>query len=167
MARTIAAALDHLRALLADPTSGMNAQLGSIEARDGVTLDRIAANRFALLNMHSELVDQTDEAGYPAVLLSAEQAENLNREKFAYFSGPLRLGAEVRVSAERPDSLEAHVHRYVEAMVNVLQASSGDWPDGLVYSGRYAVIFSPARMGGDNFLQSARLSIALEQHVAM
>ena len=167
MARTTAAALDYLQALLADPASGMNAQLGSIEARDGVTLARIADDRFALLNMPSELADQTDEAGYPAVLLSAEQAENLNREKFAYFSGPLRLGAEVRVSAERPDSLEADVHRYVEAVVNVLQASPGEWSAGLVYSGRYAVSFSPARLGGDNFLQSARLSIALEQYVAV
>ena len=167
MARTIAEALDHLRVLLTDPTSGMNAQLGSIEGRDGVILDRIAADRFALLNMPSDLADQTEEAGYPAISLFAEQAENLNREKFAYFSGPLRLGAEVRVSAERPASLEADVHRYVEALVNVLQASPGEWSAGLVFSGRYTVNFSPARLGGNNFLQSAHLSIALEQHVAL
>lgn len=166
MARTTAEALDHLRSLLLDPANGVNAQLAIIEARDGVILDRVAEEDIALINMASDLADQTHQSGYPAVFLFAEQAENLNREKFAYFSGPLRLGAEVRLTAERPDRLEPDIHRFVEAVVNVLQASRGGWPAGLVYSGRYAANFSAARLGGENFLESARLSIALEQYVA-
>ncbi len=165
MARTTAEALDHLRALLTDAATGMNAQLGGIESRDGVILERLSDQHFALRNMPADLADQTREAGYPSVFLFAEQAENLNREKFAFFSGPLLLGAEMRITADRSDRLEADLHRYVEALLNVLQASRGEWTDGLVYSGRYAVTFAPSRLGGENFLQSARVSIPLEQYV--
>ena len=166
MARTTAEALERLRSLLTDPAKGVNAQLATIEARDGLILDRVADEQFALMNLPSDLADQALDAGYPAVYLFVEEAENLNREKFAYFSGPLRVGAEVRLSAEDPGGLEANIHRYIEALLNVLQASRGEWSAGLVYSGRFAVRFSATRLGGNNFLQSARLSIALEQFVA-
>jgi hypothetical protein len=165
MARTTAQALDSLRALLVHPESGVNAQMAAIEARDGVIVARVPDEQVLLLNLPPDLADENLEINYPAVLLFAEEAENLNRQRFAYFSGTLRLGVDVRLSADSPETLEANLHRYVEAITNVLAASRGEWSPGLVYAGRFTARFAPARLGGVNFLQSARLAILLDMTV--
>ena len=166
MARTTAAALDRLRNLLTHPDTGVNAQLAGIEARDGVILVRLAGDQFVFMNLPPDLADQSMDVSYPAVYLFAEEAQNVNREKFAYFSGSLLLGIDVRLTAENPANLESMLHEYVEAVLNVLQASRGDWSEGLSYSGRFGVRYSVTRMGGDNFIQSARLSLPLDQYVS-
>lgn len=165
MARTTAAALDRLLELLRDSTAGYVAQLQSIATRDGVALRPPSARSMVTLNASADLLDQSLDAEYPQLLVFAEEMENLAREKFAIFSGPLRLGAEIRISAEVTGRIEADLHRYTEALLNVLHGSVGEWQTGLVYSGRYRVAFAPARLGGENFLQSARVSFELEQFV--
>lgn len=167
MARTTAEALDRLRDLLIHPDMGVNAQIAAIEARDGVILARLAADQFVFMNLPADLADQSLDASYPAIYLFVEEAQNVNREKFAYFSGSLVLGIDVRLTAENPENLESMLHQYVEAVLNVLQISSGEWSKGLSYSGRFAVRFSVTRMGGDNFIQSARLSLSLDQYISL
>ncbi len=167
MARTTAEALDRMRDLLIHPEAGVNAQIAGIEARDSVILPRVAEDQFVLMNLPPDLADQSLDVTYPALYLFVEEAQNTNSEKFAYFSGSLLLGIDVRVTAEDPEELESALHRYVEAVLNVLQVSRGEWSAGLSFSGRYAVRFSVTRMGGDNFIQSARLSLPLDQYVSL
>ncbi len=166
MARTIAAALDRFLELLRDARTGFRAQLESIAARDRVSLRPVAGSSLLLLNASPELVDQSCDVEYPQLLVYGEQMENLHREKFAYFSGTLRLAAELRVSSETNERLEADLHRYVEALLNVLDQATAEWESGLVYTGRYAVSWAPMRLGGHNFLQTARVSFVLDQFVA-
>ena len=166
MARTTAAALDHFFGLLRDPAAGLQAQLQSVAMRDGVALRAVSARSMFLLNAAPDLMDHSRDAEYPELFLFAEQMENVQREKFSFFSGTLRLGAEVRISAETPDRLETDIHRYCEALLNVLHAAPGEWIPGLVYSGRYQVMYSPVRLGGDNFLQTARVTFTLNQFVS-
>lgn len=166
MARTTAAALDRFLELLRDPAKGFQSQLQSIASRDGVLLKPIARGSLFLLNAPPELVDQSGDSAYPQVFVFAEQAENQPKERFAYFSGPLRLAADIRISAETLDRMEADLHRYVEALLNVLRESPAEWNSGLVYSGRYSVTCLPVRLGGNNFLQTAKVSFTLYQFVA-
>jgi hypothetical protein len=165
MARTIAAALDRLLEKLSDPASGIGSQLRMIAARDHVTLAPPAPRSLILLNASPELLDQASDSAYPQVLVFGDQMENEQREKFSYFSGTLKLAADIRISAERLDRLEADIHRYAEAFLNVLCSGSREWGNGLVFTGRYSVSLSPVRIGGNNFLQSARISFPMEQFV--
>lgn len=163
--RITAEALDYLRALLLHPESGINAHLAVIRDRDGVELPPLDAGQVVLLHLPSDLADEQLEFDYPMVCLYAEKSENLNRVAFATFSGSVGLGAEVRVSADRPDGLEPDLHRYVEAVLAVLQAARGEWAPGFIYGGRFAVAFTAAGRGGDNFLQTAAISVPLEAHL--
>ena len=166
MAQTTAAALDRLQALLVHPDSGVNVQMAAIEARDCVIMQRIPDAQVVTMNLSAEIADDNLDFEYPAVFLWGEEAQNDNREKFAWFSGTIELGVDLRITAELPEALEASLHRYVEAILDVLQASQGEWMPGLIFSGQYTVRCSPARLGGDNFLQTARLSLSIEQYVS-
>ena len=166
MARTTAEALDRLQDLLVHPDFGVNTRMAAIEARDGVIIQRIAPEQVALMNLPADVADANLDCEYPVIYLFADEAHNENRERFAWFSGTIALGIDVRISADRPDALEASIHRYTEAVIDVLQDSEGEWSAGLMYGGRYTVRYNPSVLGGDNFLQSARISLTLEQHVA-
>src|ERR1022692_546625 len=110
MAQTTALALAQLQALLVNPNSGVNTRMPAIEARDGVIMERIPNEQVFLLNLPAEVADENLDTEYPAILLFAEDAVNDNREKFAWFSGTITLGIDVRISADRPDGLEAGIH---------------------------------------------------------
>ena len=166
MAQTTAAALDRLQALLINPDAGVNAQMSAIEARDGVIMERIPNAQVVAMNLSAEIADDNLDFEYPAIFLWGEEAQNDNREKFAWFSGTIDLSLELRLTAALPEALEASMHSYIEAILDVLQNSQGEWTPGLIFSGQYTVRYSPARLGGDNFLQTARLSVNLEQYVS-
>ncbi len=166
MARTIHAALEHVLELLSDPYQGLAAQLSEIGSRDRVTLAPVAARSIALLNAPNDLLDQARDARYPQLLLFAEQMDNQQREKFAYFAGVLRVAAEMRLSSDSLDRMEENLHRYVEAVINVVHSADPRWNDEMTYTGRYSVNYSPIRAGGHNFIQSARISFAVDQFVA-
>jgi len=165
MARTIAAALDRTLEKLRDAANGLQAQLAQIAARDRVTLGPVSARSLALLNAPADMLDQALDIAYPQVLVFGESAESQHKEKFATFSGTLRLGIEIRISSEVLVRIEADLHRYVEAVVSALGSGTPEWASGLVYSGRYTVTYSPVRLAGHNFLQSARIGFSLEQYV--
>ncbi len=166
MPKTIAAALERVLERLRDQSNGLRAQITAIAARDRVTLAAVSPQSLALLNAPPDLLDQALDTPYPQVLVFGEQIENLHKEKFATFSGTLRLGLDIRISAEILDQLEMHLHRYVEAAIGALTWGPAEWGDGLVYSGRYTVVCSPVRLAGVTFLQSARISFSLEQHIS-
>lgn len=162
MAKTAALALERFVELLREPATGFQAQLNSIAARDGVPLKPLPQRSLFVMNAAPELVDQSRDADYPELFLYAETLENAGREKFAYFSGPVRLGAEIRISSEVPDRLESDLHRHVEAVLNVLHSAPQEWRPGMVFTGRYMVTCAPARLGGNNFLQTAKVSFDID-----
>jgi len=165
MARTTAEALDRLQDLLAHPDTGVNMRMAAIESRDGVIMARIPAAQILEMDLPADIADENLDFDYPLILLFAEQAENENVERFAWFSGSIAISVEIRLTADKPDTLEPSIHRYAEAVLDVLQDSAGEWSAGLMYNGRYSVRYLPSTLGGDNFLQSARISLTLEQYV--
>jgi hypothetical protein len=121
------------------------------------------AERNVLLhNIAPDVADQNRGTVYPAAYLYAARMENLPRQKFAGFSGPIRLAADLRCTGERYDGLEREITSHVEAVTAALASSTGSWGEGLVYSGAYAVKFEPVKLGGRNFLQSAKIEIEIE-----
>lgn len=113
-------------------------------------------------NIAPDLADQNRGTVYPAVYLYALRMENLPRRKFAGFSGPVRLVADLRSSGERYDGLERDLTGYVEQVTAALTASKGSWGDGLIYSGAFTVKFEPVKLGGRNFIQSAKIELEIE-----
>lgn len=165
MARTAAAAIDQFLLLLRDATTGFPAQLQSIASRDGVFLRPISLRSTFQVNAPADLMDQNRDAEYPQLFVFAEQVENQRREKFSVFSGTVRLAAEVRITSDAPERLEADLHRYTEALINVLDAAEGEWAPGIIFSGRYIATYGAVRVGAENFLQSARVTFDVDQFV--
>ncbi len=113
-------------------------------------------------NIAPDLADQNRGTVYPAVYLYALRMENLPRRKFAGFSGPIKLVADLRCTGERFEGLERDLTTSVETLTTALVASKGSWGEGLIYSGACAVKFEPVKLGGRNFIQSAKIELDIE-----
>ena len=53
------------------------------------------------------------------------------------------MAIDLRHSADRVDNLQSHLETYADAVMGVLDASSGDWGGGMYYGGGYQVAFGP------------------------
>lgn len=69
---------------------------------------------------------------------------------------------EVRVSQDRLDEMETRVQLYVDAVIQVLNENRGDWGDGVFYGGTYEVSYGPVKHGGRNFIQIAKIALAVD-----
>lgn len=163
MANLCLAALEYLRAAVLAP-EGINVALGAIEGRDNVVLTKLQDQNVLLQNIPSDLADENEAVVYPTAQIYSKKLDNLLLEKFAKYSGPITVVMELRVSGERFLSLEQDLARYVEAATEVLGYQRGQWTENLAYDGGYRVEFDPVRLGGRNFIQSARIEIGLIAH---
>ena len=120
------------------------------------------ARAVLLHNIAPDVADQNKGTVYPAVYLYALRLENRPQRKFAGFSGPIKLVADLRCTGERYEGLERELTAVVETLTNSLVASKGSWGEGLLYSGAYAVKFEPVKLGGRNFIQSAKIELEIE-----
>jgi hypothetical protein len=139
-----------------------NAALAEIAARDGEHWKLLDEKSVLLHNVPAEVADQNRSTVYPAVYCYAARMENVLRQKFAAFSGPVRLVVDVRCTSERYEGLERELASYVEGVTTGLAAAAGSWGEHLIYSGGYTVKFEPAKLGGRNFIQSAKIELEVE-----
>ena len=163
MANLCLAALTHLRGLFL-ASDGLAYEAGLIAARDGVELAGLSDGGVVIQNVASDLADESIPVPYPAVYLYVDRMDNRLVEKFRKYSGSIVLMADLRVSGERFADLEGHLARYVEAIGVVLGRNQGSWTENLAFDGAYAVRFERLRLGGKNFVQSARVEIELQAH---
>jgi hypothetical protein len=113
-------------------------------------------------NVAPEVSDRALGLSYPAVYLYCGVLSNSLQEKFRTFSGQAEMIAEVRVTQDRLDGLDNVSQMMADAVTQVLDASRGDWGDGYFYAGGYEVQYGPAKSGGKNFLQTAKIKFDLE-----
>ncbi len=139
-----------------------NAALGEIAARDQVQWKLLDEKSVLLENVPADLADQNRSVIYPAIYLYSSRMENVLRRKFNGFAGPIRFVADVRCTRERYDGLERELSAYVEALTTALGNNAGSWGQNLIYSGAYAVKFEPVKLGGKNFIQSAKIEVEVE-----
>ena len=139
-----------------------NTALSGIAGRDGTYWKPFDEKSVLLENIPADLADQNRSVIYPAVYLYSARMENVLRQKFNGFSGPIRFVADVRCTRERYDGLERELATYVEAVTAALAANTGSWGANLVYSGAYTVKFEAVKLGGRNFIQSAKVEVEVE-----
>ena len=137
--------------------TGLSFMVDAVAERENTTLPPITATHIVSQHAAAELLEKSAGAQYPRVHLYCEKITNHLKEKFRTFSGTIRLVAEVRVSQDRTENLEASLMLYVDAVTDVLDSHRGDWGDGFFFTGGYEVSFSPMKHGGKNFIQSAKI----------
>jgi hypothetical protein len=146
-------------AALLSGREGVANTVPAIATTEGIELAGIAPTQIVAENIAPELIERASGARYPSVHVYCERLTNDLREKFRTFSGRARLAAEVRVSQDRLELLERRLQHYVDAITDVLDANRGDWGNGLFYPGAYEVSFGPAKHGGKNFIQTAKVTL--------
>lgn len=130
--------------------------------QQGVALAAITPEQIVAQNVAPELAEQSTASKYPLVYVYCSRVLNENREKFRAFSGEAQMTIEMRVSQDRIEQIETNLQAYVDAITEVLSDSRGDWGDGVFFDGGYEVTFGGVKHGGRNFLQIAKVALALE-----
>lgn len=159
MANLCLTALEKLRSVLL--ASG-NEVIGEIAVREGAYWKPFEERSVVLHNIAPDLADQNRATVYPAVYLYTARIESLPRRKFGGFAGPLRIVADLRCGGERYEHLEREVTTYVEAVTTALARNTGEWGEGLMFNGACAVKFEPVKLGGRNFIQTAKIELEIE-----
>ncbi len=142
--------------------SSGNAALAEISARDQRDWKALDDRSVRIENVPADLADQNRETIYPSVYLYSARMDNLLRQKFNGFSGPVRFVIEIRCTSERFEGLEQELTSYVEAITAGLGENTGSWGENLIYSGGYTVKFEPIKLGGRNFIHSAKIELEAE-----
>ena len=163
MANLCLGAIEQLRSFLL-ASDGINAALDSIGSRDAVHLPVLSDQTVLIQNVASDLADENLPVVYPALYLYCARMENQLLEKFARFSGPMVLVADVRVSQEQLSGIEQTLARYTEATLSVLGSHRGQWTQNTAFSGAYEARFREIRLGGRNFIQTAQIEIEIQAH---
>ena len=153
------AGLEKLKAVVL--TSG-NQSLAAIAARDQRQWKLLEGKTVRIENVPADLADQNRSTIYPAVYLYSARMDNVLRRKFNGFSGPVRFVIDIRCTHERYEPLEEELTSYVEAVITGLAQNTGPWTENLLYSGAYTVKFDAVKLGGRNFIHSAKIELEAE-----
>ena len=113
----------------------------------------------------ADLLEKFSAVRYPTFHVCCERIVNKLVEKFRTFSGTAELAVEIRVTHEHVLELHEQLNGYVQAVTDVLDRNRGAWAPGVFHAGTYEITFQPAKRGGKNFIQSARVRV--EAHVSV
>ena len=141
--------------------NGVSAMVAAAALQFGTPVPAIAAQQILAQNVAAEVVERSSTSKYPLIHVYCSKVVNELREKFRNFSGEAQMVIEARVSQDRLEDMEAHLHIYVDAITQVLDGSRGDWGDGVFYGGGYEIAFGGVKHGGRNFMQTAKITFAL------
>ena len=152
-------AVRQLVSILADPAGGVDEELRELAHLRGVDVPLEAPAFVMQQNVGPELLDKAGMPAYPAIQVTCERVANELREKFRRFSGTVGLAIEIRVTHDRAEMLEQQLHACIDAVTAVLDRSRGEWKPGMIFSGAYEIVFAPAKRGGRNYVQTARVRL--------
>jgi len=141
--------------------AGVNASLAALTAGGAAAAGALNSSQIRSQNVAADLAERGDPVVYPAANVYCEKIVNLLVEKFRTFSGSLQMAVEVRHSQDRLAGLQDALELYADAAMQVLDASRGDWGDGMYYSGGYQVGFSAVKHGGKNYIQTAKITFEI------
>lgn len=126
-------------------------------------LTRIAAvaPRARAQNIAIDLAENSVPMHYPAANVYCEKIINNQVEKFRSFSGRVLAVVELRHSQDRVEGLQMALENAAGAVADAINATRGDWADGMFYSGGYEVSFGAVKHGGKNFIQVAKVTFEI------
>ena len=141
--------------------SGVNAGLGALTLAEREFAGLVEASQVRGQNVAAEMAERALGMKYPAVNVYCEKIVNELREKFRVFSGRVQMAIELRQSQDRLEGIQDRLELYVDATMQMLNESRGDWGDGMFFGGGYEVAFGPVKQGGKNFMQMAKVSFEI------
>jgi len=141
-------------------SSGVNANLASLtQGLPGAPA--LETSQIRSGNIAADLAERSSAVRYPAANVYCEKIVNSQVEKFRTFSGTIQMAIDLRHSTDRVDNLQSHLETYADAVMAVLNVSSGDWGGGMYYGGGYQITFAPVKQGGKNFIQAAKITFEI------
>jgi len=146
--------------LLTGP-NGANLRLTSLRTAAEASAMDPGALEVRAQNAPADLVERGEIARYPMVLVYCEKVNNNLVEKFRTFSGMVSMAAEVRHSKDRLQGLQDGLELCADAVTQVLDSNRGDWGSGIYYAGGYQVTYGPVKHGGQNYLQTAKVTFEI------
>lgn len=141
--------------------SGVNAGLGALTQGEREFAGLVDASQVRGQNVAAEMAERALGLKYPAVNVYCEKIVNDLREKFRAFSGRVQMTIELRRSQDRLEGIQNRLELYVDATMQMLNGSRGDWGDGMYFGGGYEVAFGPVKQGGKNFIQVAKVTFEI------
>ena len=140
---------------------GVNAGLGALTQAEREFAGLIDSSQVRVQNVAAEMAERALGVKYPAVNVYCEKIVNELREKFRTFSGRVQMAIELRQSQDRLEGIQDRLELYVDATMQMLNGSRGDWGDGMFFGGGYEVAFGPVKQGGKNFMQVAKVTFEI------
>lgn len=136
---------------------GLPGAVSSLSLAADIAAPELHAGQVLVANVAPELAEKAAYAKYPVVHIYCEKVTNALREKFRRFSGTVRMVAEARASQGRVEGIEAQSQLLSDAITEVLDASRGDWGQGMFFAGGYEINYGPVKTGGKNFIQVTKV----------
>lgn len=161
MAANIASGTTARALSLMQGASGINASLLAIQQAGGPGGGFALAVEVTAQNVAPDLVERSTAVRYPTANLYCEKVVNTLKEKFRSFSGRVEMVMEIRHSQDGLEGLESVLELYTDAAAQALDATRGDWGNGMFYSGGYEISFGAVKRGGRGFVQAARIGFAV------
>jgi hypothetical protein len=143
-------------------SQGLPSAVGALADQASIAAPEFHAHQITLTNIAPELAEKSVVTRYPLVNLYCERVTNQLREKFRRFSGKVRMVAEARISHARLEGVENTSHLLSDAVTEVLDASRGDWGNGMYFTGGYEITYGPVKAGGKNFLQVTKIAFEVD-----
>jgi hypothetical protein len=140
---------------------GVNAGLGALTQGEREFAGLIESSQVRVQNVAAEMAERALGVKYPAVNVYCEKIVNELREKFRAFSGRVQMAIELRQSQDRLEGIQDRLELYVDATMQMLNGSRGDWGDGMFFGGGYEVAYGPVKQGGKNFMQMAKVTFEI------
>ena len=145
-------------AKVVDRITGGTGMSSRVAALSGAAPDSLQVH---LQNVSADLVERAGTVKYPALHIYCEKVVNDLGEKFRSFSGKLHMAIEVRHSQDRLEGIHEALELYADAATQVLNATRGDWGDGMFYAGGYEISFGAVKSGGRNLIQVAKITFEI------
>jgi hypothetical protein len=136
-------------------------QITAMADSANVVVPGITAVQVVLSSSSPGIGDKNIQLTYPRVCLYSSGLKNTHLEKFRSLSGTVSVIAEIWASGNLVSDTDTWIHFYVEALTDILRQNTGDWGDGVFFSGAYEVQFQPPNTGGVGFVQSAKVTCNL------
>lgn len=141
--------------------SVLSTQINQTATDNGVNIPSIPSTQVFLSSATPDIGDLRAQMTYPRICIYTDTIKNTRVEKFRSLSGTVGVTAEVWASANLVQQTDQWIHYYVEALTLVMQQNTGDWQNGLFFSGIYTVQFQAPKAGGLGYMQSAKVTCSL------
>jgi hypothetical protein len=138
--------------------TAIETEVSSLSADNGVSLPILPASQVYVSSSPVTMAELLEELAYPRVSVFSSKLTNSQVEKFRSLSGTVAVTAEIVATADLVSDLDLWIHYYAEAVSNILRRNSGDWGDGVFFSGAYEIDVQPPRTGAGGYIQIAHVN---------